>query len=154
MACIKAAVTDHFEVLFRDMADEAANKFHSRDGFLYIGAIFVPVVMECDIFPVIVIDTGGGNHRPAKAAPNVFDNFFRVTFVWFCIDIKTMFIVTIAQSLCFFEGWAEFTLHFIKESSTEGIAQESVVKIVHIFPETAVTQSAFGQQAVDMGVPF
>lgn len=136
------------------MRDETPDKFHGRDGFLYIGVIFVAVVMESDIFPIIVINTGGRNYRPAKITPNVFDNRFRVAFVWLCIDIETVFVVSVAKCLCFFEGWADSGFHFIKECGTEGVAQEGVVKMVHIFPETAVAQPAFRQQAVDMRVPF
>ena len=136
------------------MPDEAPDKFHDRNGFLDIGVIFVAVVMDCDIFPIIAINTGGCSYRPARVTPNIFDNRFWVTFVWLCIDIETMFVVSIAESLCFFEGWAESALHFIKEGSAEGIAQESVVKMFHIFPETAAAQPAFRQQAVDMRVPL
>ncbi len=154
VACIKVAITYHFEVFFRDMPDEAPNKFHGRNGFLYIGVILVSVVMERDIFPIIVINTGGRNYGSAKVTPNVSDNCFGVAFVWLCIDIETVFVVSVAKRLCFFEGWTDFSFHFIKECGAEGVAQEGVVKMFHIFPETAVVQPAFGQQTVDMRVPF
>ncbi len=147
---IKATVTYHFKVFFRNMPDEAPDKFHDRDGFLYIGVIFVAVVMECDIFPIIVINTGGCNYWPAKVTPNVFDNRFWVAFVWLCIDIEPVFVVSVAECLCFFEGRTDCGFHFIKERG----AQESVVKMFYIFPEIAVAQPTFRQEAVDMRVPF
>lgn len=46
--CINAAITDHFVMLFRNMADEAFNEFHNRKCFFHIVIIFVPVIMERD----------------------------------------------------------------------------------------------------------
>lgn len=42
----------------------------------------------------------------------------------------------------------------IQECGTEGIPEKCVVKMLHIFPETVVTEPTFGKQAVDMRVPF
>ena len=49
--CIKAAVADHFEMLFGDMADEAFDEIHGRDSLLHISPIFMAVIMECFSVP-------------------------------------------------------------------------------------------------------
>ena len=45
---INAAITDHFVMLFGDMADEPLYELHNRKGFFNIKVIFVPVVVECN----------------------------------------------------------------------------------------------------------
>ena len=55
VAGINAAVTDHFEMLFRDMADQTLYELHNRKGFFHIGVIFVAVVMESDKVAIIFV---------------------------------------------------------------------------------------------------
>ena len=69
---INAAVAYHFEMLFRDMADEALYERHNRKVFFDIGVIFVAVVMEGDKVAIIFVNPGGGNNRTSQIAPNVF----------------------------------------------------------------------------------
>ena len=53
---INTAVADHFEMFFRDMPDKALNKFHDRNGFFHIFVIFMTVIMESHILPIIAVD--------------------------------------------------------------------------------------------------
>ncbi len=46
VACVKAAIPDHFIMLFRDMLDKALYEFHNGDSFFYISIIFMAVVMK------------------------------------------------------------------------------------------------------------
>ena len=46
MSGVKAAITDHFEMFFRDMADEPFDEINDRNGFLNILFIFVAVIMK------------------------------------------------------------------------------------------------------------
>lgn len=48
MSGIKAAITDHLEMFFRDVPDKAFDKIHDRNGFLNVLIIFVTIVMERD----------------------------------------------------------------------------------------------------------
>ena len=91
MPGIDASVTDHFEMFFRDVADEAADEFQSRYGLFHIGIIFMAVVMESDPVPVIVINTGSGDDRPSEVTADILRHRFRITFVGFCIDIEPAF---------------------------------------------------------------
>ena len=54
----------------------------------------------------------------------------------------------------FFERWSEFVFHFIEESSTESITEVIVVKVFYMTPEAVITVTAFGKEAVDVGIPF
>ena len=63
MPGIDASVTDHFEMLFRDVADETLDEFQGRYGLFHIDIIFMAVVMESDFVPIIIIDTRSGDDR-------------------------------------------------------------------------------------------
>ena len=53
---VNAIITDHLEMLFRDMLDEALNEFHNGNGFFYVFVIFMAVVVESDRIPIILIN--------------------------------------------------------------------------------------------------
>ena len=106
-ACINAAITDHFVMLFGDMADEPLNKFHDRNRLQHIFVIFMPVVVKSDKIPVIVIDPGSGDDGPSQVTANVFHNRFRVAFVWLCVDIETIFVLPVAAGLGLFKRGAD-----------------------------------------------
>ena len=101
------------------------------------------VVMESNVFSIVVINARSSNDRSSKVTANIFDNRFRVTFVWLCIDIESMFIVFVTQGLSLFKGRTNNHLHLIKKSGSEGIPEKSVIKIFNIFPESGVAKIAF-----------
>lgn len=80
VAGINAAVADHFEMLFRDMADEARYELHNRKGYLHIGVIFVAVIVEGDKVTIIAVNPGRGDNMPPQIASNVFYGGFGITF--------------------------------------------------------------------------
>ena len=51
VACIQAAIADHFKMFLRDMPDQTFDEVHNRDRFLYIFIIFVSIVMKVTIEP-------------------------------------------------------------------------------------------------------
>lgn len=154
VAGINAAVADHFEMLFRDMADEAPYELHNRKGFFHIGVIFVAVVVEGDKVAIIDVDPGRGDNRPPQIASNVFYGGSGVTFIRLGIDIETVFVFPVTARLSLFERSADFGFHFTQQSSAESIAEVGIVEVIGIAPETVITVAAFRDQAVDMGVPF
>ena len=105
------------------MPYETFNEIHDRNFFRDKDIIFVSVVMKCDKVTVIMIDSGGGNHRSAKIAADLFRDRFGITFVWFCINIETIFLVAIAGSFCFSERITDSGVHFIQKRSLEGITK-------------------------------
>ena len=143
MACINAAIADHFIMLFRDMPDKALDKFHNRDGFFHIFVIFMAVVMESDKITIVAVNPGGGDDRASEIAPDVLNNCFRITFVWPGIHVKAIFMIPVALGFHFFKGRADFGLHFAQEGSTESIPQECVVEIINVPPEAIIAVAAF-----------
>ena len=96
VACINAAIADHFVMLFRDMPDKALYELHNRKGFFRIGVIFVSVVMEGNKVTNIAVNLGRGDNGPPQITPNVFYGGFRITFIRLCIDIKTVFVFLVS----------------------------------------------------------
>ncbi len=154
VAGINTTIADHFVMLFRDMPDKTFYKIHNRDGFFHVFVIFVTIVMEGNKVTVIVVDSGRGNDRAAKVTPNVFYSCFRVAFVWFCIDIKAFFVVTVAGSLRFFKRRIKLCFHLVQKGGAESVTEISVVKIIDIAPEPVIAVATFRNKAVDVRVPF
>ncbi len=141
--CINAAITNHFVMLFGDMADQAFNEFHNRKCFFHIFVIFMPAVMESDKATIIFINPGSGDHGSSEITPDIFYHGFGITFVWFCIDIEPFLVFPVTECFHLFERVADFGFHFIQKAGTESIAGEGVVKVADITPETVVAVAAF-----------
>lgn len=154
MACVNAAVADHFVMLFRDMPDETRYEIHNRDRFFHICIILMPVIMEGNKVAVIFIDPGGSNDRTAKIAADVFDNSSGITFVWLCVNIEAVFVLPVATGFNLFERRTNTGFHVVQQSGTESITEEGIVKMRDVAPETVITVTTFGNEAVDVRVPF
>ena len=141
-------------MFFRYVLDKQGDKVHYRDRFFDVGIVFVFIVVEGHIFPVIGIDAGGGNNRAAEITADVFYNSVSVTEIWFCIDIKTIFIFFVNSSFRFFERRTDTFFKFIQKCSLEGFTEIGVIKMLNNFPEAVIGESAFGKKTMDMGIPF
>ena len=71
VACIQAAIADHFKMFLRDMPDQTFDEVHNRDRFLYIFIIFVSIVMKSDHRTIIFVDPGSGDHRTPQIASDI-----------------------------------------------------------------------------------
>ena len=154
VAGIKAAIADHFIVLFGDMADQALDELHDRDSFLHIFVVLMAVVMESDEVAVIFVNAGSGDGRASQIAADIFDDRFRVAGIGFGINVKAIFMLAVAACFHFFKRGADFSFHLIEKGGTESIAEESIVEMFYMAPETVIAETAFGNETVDMGVPF
>ena len=103
---------------------------------------------------VILIDHGSGNYRSAKITANVFDHRFRITEIWFCIDIEVLFMLGVTFSFYHFERRSGPVFRLIEKNSTEGITEIVVVKVFDMAPEAVITVTAFGKETVDVRIPF
>lgn len=56
MAGIKAIITGYLEMLFRNVLDQEFYEIQYRNCFFNIRIIFMPIVMESDILPVIGVN--------------------------------------------------------------------------------------------------
>lgn len=142
MPCIQTIVTDLFEMLFRDMPDQAGNEFHYWDGFHNELVVFMPVVMKSNIFTIVFINAGSGNDGSARISADVFGNNLRIAFVGLGINIKAIFVVVITFSFDFFEGGTQLMFHKIQKGSTESITEKSVIKMCLGTPTPTVTDAA------------
>ena len=119
---INAAVSDHFEMLFRDMADQTLYKVHDRDGFFHIFIILMAVVMEGNKVTIIFVNAGSGDYRTAEIAADILDSSFRVTGIGFGINIEAVFVFPVAAGLHLFKRRTDNGFQFIKEGSAESVA--------------------------------
>ena len=154
MAGINAVITDHFEMLFRDVLDKKFHKFESCDSHNHKFIVFVTVVMESDIFTIIFINAFCGDNRSAKVTTDVFRNFSWPAQSRLGINIKTLFAVLVDVRFDSFKRTAYFRFQFIQKSSAECIAKKCVVKVFESAPERRVSDTAFRDKTVDVRVPL
>ncbi len=129
VSCVESIITCHFEVFFRYVLDEQGNKVHYRNCFLHIGIVFVFIVMEGHVFLIIGINARGGNNGATKVTADVFYNSVGVTEIWFCIDIKPVFIFFVNGSLRFFERRTNTHFQFIEKRGLESFTKIGIVKV-------------------------
>ena len=110
--------------------------------------------MEGDKITVVFINTGSSDNRPSKITTDVLSDDFRITFIRFCVDIETIFMIFVAGSFSPFEGRSEFLFHLIQKSSAKSIAKERVIKMGHFTPEAVITVSPFRDKAMNVRVPL
>lgn len=136
------------------MPDQAPDKIHDGESLLHISVVFMAVVMKCHSFSIITVDSGKSDRGSAQVTADVSDNGIGVTFFGFCINVKPMFVVPVTECFDLFKRGTDAQFHLIEQSSTESITQISIVKMGNILPEAVIGKAAFGDKAVDMGVPF
>ena len=112
------------------------------------------VIVERDRITVIVIDPGSSDDRPAKIATNILSDYFGVTENRFSIDIESMFMFAVTSCFYFFKRRPDPDFQFIEESGAESTAEIVIVKVPDMTPGAVITVTAFGEEAVDMGIPF
>ena len=108
MFCIKAIVTQHLEMLFRDMYDKSFHKVKNWDAFGDGFIVFVTSVMKGNGVSVVVVNTRGSDNRSSKISANILKYFLRITKIWFCINIESMFALIINVSFPFLERVTDF----------------------------------------------
>lgn len=53
-----------------------------------------------------------------------------------------------------FEGRADLFFHFVEKSGLEGFTKKGIVKMFHNAPKAVVGEPAFGNQAMNVRIPF
>ena len=112
------------------------------------------MIVESDRITVIVIDPGSSDDRPAKITTDILSDYFGVTENRFRIDIETMFMFAVTSCFYFFKRRPDPDFQFIEESGAESTAEIVIVKVPDMTPGAVITETAFGEEAVDMGIPF
>lgn len=153
---VEAVITNHLEMFFGNVADQSFDKIHGRNGFIDKTVIFMPDVMEGDGISSLVvgINSGSSNDGTTKITTDIFEDSRRTTLAAFSINIETVFGVTENGGFYPFKFWRKLFLEQIQEDSLEGLAQESVVEVRDRAPKAKLIDTAFGNKAVDMWIPF
>ena len=154
MPGIDAVVTYLLEMFFRDMLDEPVNEIKGGDGLYNQFVILMAVIVKGDHVAIIFIDAGSSDDGPPKIATDVFGNNLRVALIGFGVDIETVFVVPVDRGFYLFEVRTEPGLKFIQESGLKSITQKTVVEMSLGAPTSTVADTALGEKAVDMRVPF
>ena len=141
-------------MFFRYVLYKQGNKVHYRNRFFHIGVVFVFVVMKGYVFAIIGINAGGGNNRAAKVTADVFYNGVGVTEIWFCIDIKPIFVFFVNGSFRFFERRPDTHFQFIEKSGLESFAKIGIVKVLNNSPKAVVGEATLSKETMDVWIPF
>lgn len=136
------------------MLNQELYEANGGDGLLDKDIVLMPVVMKSDVFAVIGINAGKRNDGAAQVAADVSDDGIRIGKGRFRIDIKAVLVFAIDKRLGLFKGGFDPFLHFIQEDGLESLAQVRIIEMLYRAPEAFVREAAFGNEAVDMGVPF
>ena len=154
VACIDAVIPNHFEIRFGDVADKSFHEIQYGNGFKNKLVVFMSVVVEGDRIAIIFINTGSGDNRSSKVSADVFCDNGRIAEIRFCIDIKPVLLIPVNRGFDFFEGITNPGMHFVKESGLKRFPKKLVVEVFKRTPTTGITNATFGNEAVDMRIPF
>ena len=113
VAGIKTIITCHFKIPFRYMLNEKFNKVNGRNGLAYKNVIFMSVVVEGDVFPIVGINASQSNDRTSKISADIFEDSSGITKIGFGINIEAIFVFLINTSFCFLKRRTDAFFHFI-----------------------------------------
>lgn len=112
------------------------------------------VVMEGYVIPVVGIDSGKRDDRPAQITADIIDNGLGVAKIGFGINVKAVFVFAVDFRFCLFKRRPNAFLEFVEQDSLERFTEVRVIEVFNAAPEAVVGISAFSKKAVDMRVPF
>ena len=141
-------------MFFRYVLDKQGNKVHYRNRFFYVRIIFVFIIVEGHVFPIIGINSRSGNNRATKVTADVFYNSVSITEIWFSIHIKTIFIFFVDGSFAFFEGRTDTQFQLIEKSGLKSFTKIGVIKVLNNSPEAVIGEAALGKETMDVWIPF
>lgn len=154
VTCINAIITNHLEIGFGDMAYKSFHEIQYWNGLINKFVVFVSVVVESNRITIVAVNAGSSNNRTSKISADVFSDDGRVAEIRFCIDIEPILLVTVNGGFDFFERVTNRGMHLIKECSLKRFPQEFIVKVFKRTPTPGITNAAFGNETVNMGIPF
>lgn len=151
---INAIVTKHFEMLVRDMYDQALNKVDGRNAFSYSFMIFMSLIMKSHGVTIIRINSGGSNNRPSQISADIFDCDIRRAEIRFSPDIKAIGMVFVDLVFKFIKRRPQVTSEFFQKNFTESESKEAEIKMHIRTPWSDTASSTLGNESMDMWVPF
>lgn len=112
MFCINTIVTNHFEVLVRDMSNQAFYKVNDGEAFCNRLVILMPGVMKRYGVTIVRIDSGGSNNRSSEISADILNGDIWRAEIGFRTDIKTIRVILINLVFKFKERRTEFMRKF------------------------------------------
>ena len=141
-------------MFFGDMDNEFLNEVQSRNGFSNSFIVFVSGVMKGYVFTVISINTRCGNNRSAEVSADVFNGNIRGAEIRLCTNIKPIRVIRVHFIFNFTKRWANTGNKLLKQYFTEGIPKKVIIKMFDRAPWGDIAGAAFGNEGVDVGIPF
>ena len=154
MFCIKAIVTQHFEMLLRDVYDKSFHKVKNRDAFGDGFIIFVASVMKGNSVTIVAVNTRGSDNRSSEIPADIFDGDVGSAEIGFSTDIESIGMIMINIIFDFAERRSYSLGHLLQKNFAESIAKESVIKMFNGAPGRELAGTTFRNKAMDMRVPF
>ena len=151
---IDPVVSQHLKVFFWDMYDQAFDEFHGRDAFFDGLIIFVSGIVKGYVGAVIFINARGSNDGTSEITTDIFDCDIRGAGIGFGIDIEAIRMVFIDLVFQSGERRSDAISQFFQEDLAESKTEESVVEVLDRSPRSDISCSAFGDESMDMRVPF
>lgn len=112
MFCINTVVTNHFEVLVRDMNNQAFYKINDGEAFCNRLVILMPGVMKRHGATIVRINSGGSNNRSSEISADILNGDIWRAEIGFSPDIKTIRVILVNLVFKFKERRTEFMRKF------------------------------------------
>lgn len=112
MFCINPIVTNHFEVLVRDMNNQAFYKVNDGEAFCNRLVILMLGVMKRHGVTIVRINSGGSNNRSSEISADILNGDIWRAEIGFSPDTKTIRVILINLVFKFKERRTEFMRKF------------------------------------------
>lgn len=101
-----------------------------------------------------MINTGCSNNRSAEISADVFNGNIRGAEIRLCTNIKPIRVIRVHFIFNFTKRWANTGNKLLKQYFTEGIPKKVIIKMFDRAPWDDIAGAAFGNEGVDVGIPF
>lgn len=159
--CIEAIVTEHIEILFRDMDDQFFDELEGAFGDRDLLIVLMTLIPISDIRSIIGNDAGLSHNRSSNVTDDIIDNgISRAKVSRRSIDIETV-IFGFVEPVC--EGFEirkregigiKSRFHIEKECGHKSASEHGVWEKAYRLPFSIEVKSAFGDDHMYVRVPL
>ena len=101
-----------------------------------------------------MINTGCSNNRSAEISADVFNGNIRGAEIRLYTNIKPIRVIRVHFIFNFTKRWANTGNKLLKQYFTEGVPKKVIIKMFDRAPWGDIAGAAFGNEGVDVGIPF
>lgn len=101
-----------------------------------------------------MINTGCSNNRSAEISADVFNGNIRGAEIRIYTNIKPIRVIRVHFIFNFTKRWANTGNKLLKQYFTEGIPKKVIIKMFDRAPWGDIAGATFGNEGVDVGIPF